>query len=166
MAKAYTNRAVYKLRRSFIVFVPERNTKYEKTPKSKAETRRNAPFRGIRVFQHVDDLTQIMWSKEEGDLANRSYNSVRMWAKEVRRSLHMQCSDKNALLEEGVKANIMNHGVDVGTDVTAGRRRATEKLCESEETGKSKAHRVSALSRVDNRCKKMGITGVMPTSMY
>ena len=29
MAKAYTNRSVDKLRRSFIVFVPERNTKYE-----------------------------------------------------------------------------------------------------------------------------------------
>ena len=92
----------------------------------------------------------------------------------------MQCSDKNAiipeglpasivqraLLEESVKVNIMNHGVDVGTDVTAGRRRATKKLREREEAGKNKAHRVSVLSRVDSRCKKMGITGVMPTSMY
>ena len=67
--------------------------------------------------------------KGEGDLADRSYNSVNMWAQEVRLALHMQCSDKNviipegmlanivqrALLEEGVKVNIMNHGVDVGT---------------------------------------------------
>ena len=87
----------------------------------------------------MDDLTQIMWSREEGDLANRSYNSVEMWAKKVRLSLHMQCSDKNviiprgmpasivqrALLEEGVKVSIMSHGVDVGTYVTAGRKRAT-----------------------------------------
>ena len=62
MAKAYTNRAVDKLRRSCIVFVRERNTKYETMPQNTAEARRNAPFRGIRVFQHVDDLTQIMWA--------------------------------------------------------------------------------------------------------
>ena len=115
---------------------------------------------GIRVFQHVDDHTQIMWAKEEGDLADRSYNSVRMWAKEVRLSFHMPCIDKNviipegmpasivqrALLEEGVKVGIMNHGVDVGTDVTAGRRRATQKLKEREEAGKNKANKVSVLS--------------------
>ena len=40
MAKAYTNRSVDKLRRSFIVFVPERNTQYESTPKKRAEARR------------------------------------------------------------------------------------------------------------------------------
>lgn len=79
MAKAYTIRAVDKLRRSSIIFVPEKNTKYEQSPKQRAEARKNAQCRGIRVFQHVD--TQVMWSKEEGDLANRSYNSVKMWAK-------------------------------------------------------------------------------------
>jgi len=76
-----------------------------------------------------------MWAKNVGELANRGYNSVRMWAQEVRMVLHMQCSGKNviipegvpasivqrALLEEGVKVDIMNHGVDVGTDVTAGK---------------------------------------------
>ena len=84
MAKAYTNRSVDKLRRSFIVFLPERNTKYENTPRRRAEARRKYHSRGgIRVFQHVDDLTQMMWSKDEGDLADRSYDSVRMWAQEV-----------------------------------------------------------------------------------
>ena len=79
MAKAYTNRSVDKLRRSFIVFLPERNTKYENTPRKRAEARKKDRFKGgIRVFQHVDDLTQMMWSKSEGDLADRSYKSVRM----------------------------------------------------------------------------------------
>ena len=93
-----------------------------------------------------------------------------MWAHEVRMALHMQCSDKNviipegvpasivqrALLEEGVKVDIMNYGVDVGTDVTAGKRRATKKLKEREQTGKEKTKRVSVLSRIDARCKTMG----------
>ena len=92
----------------------------------------------------------------------------------------MQCSDKNviipegmpvsivqrALFEEGVKASIMNHAVDVGTDVTAERRRATKKLKEREEAGKGKAKKVSVLSRIDPMCKALGMTGVMPASMY
>ena len=78
MATAYTNRSVDKLRRSFIAFLPERHTKYEKTPKTRAEARKKAHFKGgIRVFQHVDDLTQMMWAKNEAELANRGYNSVR-----------------------------------------------------------------------------------------
>ncbi len=36
MAKAYTNRSVDKLRRSFIVFVHGKNTKYEHTPKKES----------------------------------------------------------------------------------------------------------------------------------
>ena len=40
VAKAYTNRSVDKLRRSFIVFIPERNTKYENTPKQRAEAKK------------------------------------------------------------------------------------------------------------------------------
>ena len=101
MAKAYTNRSVDKLRRSFIVFLPERYTKYENTPRRRAEARNKCRFMGgIRIFQHVDDLTQIMWSKDEGDLADRSYNSVRMWDQEVRMALHMQCSDKNVIIPE------------------------------------------------------------------
>ena len=122
----------------------------------------------------------MMWSKDEGDLADRSYNSMRMRAQEVRMALHMQCSDKNviipegvpasivqrALLEEGGKVNIMNHGVDMGTDVTAGKRRSVTKLKEREQTGRKKAKSVSVLSRIDPRYKTMGKTGVMPTSTY
>ena len=101
IAKAYTNRSVDKLRRSFIVFLPTRNTKYESTPKKRAEARRRAHFKGgIRVFQHVDDLTQMMWAKSEAELADRGYNSVRMWAQEVKMALHMQCSDKNVIIPE------------------------------------------------------------------
>ena len=112
MAKAYTNRSVDKLRRSFIVFVFERNTKYENTPKKRAEARKKEQFKGgIRVFQHVDDLTQIMWAKSEGDLADRSYNAVRMWAQEVRPTLHMQCSDKNVSIPEGMLASIVQTGI-------------------------------------------------------
>ena len=110
--------------------------------------REDTQIRGIRVFQHVDDLAQVMWAKEEGDLANRSYNSVRMWAKDVRMALHMQSSGKNviipegmpasigqrALLEEGVKVSVENHGVDVGTDVAAGKKKAAKKLRERERT--------------------------------
>ena len=125
----------------------QQNTKSEKTQKARAEARKKAHFKGgIRVFQHVDDLTQMMWAQSDAELADRGYNSVRMGAQEVRMALHMQCSDKNviipegvpasivqrALLEEGVKVDIMNHGVDVGTDVVAGKRRATQKLTERE----------------------------------
>ena len=92
----------------------------------------------------------------------------------------MQCSDKNViipegmpasivqwgLLEEGVKVNIMNHGVDVGTDVTAGKRRVVTKLKESKHAGRSNAKRVSVLSNIDPICKALGKIGVMPTSMY
>ena len=95
-------------------------------------------------------------------------------------TFHMQCSDKNviipegmpasivqrALIEDGVKVDIMNHGVDVGTDVTAGKRRAITKLKEREQAGKSKAKKVSVLSRIGARCRTMGKTGVMPTSTY
>ena len=62
--------------------------------------------------------------------------------------------------------DIMSHGVDVGTDVTAGKRRATQKLKEREESGRKKANRVSILTRIDSRCKTMGRTGVMPTTTY
>ena len=73
---------------------------------------------------------------------------------------------QRALLEEGVKVDVMSHGVDVGTDVTAGKRRATHKLKEREENGRKKANRVSILTRIDGRCKTMGRTGVMPTTTY
>ena len=36
----------------------------------------------------------------------------------------------------------MNHGVDVGTDVRAGKRRAVTKVKEREQAGKKKAKRV------------------------
>ena len=39
MANAYTNRSVDKLRRSFIAFLPERNTKYEKNLKMESESK-------------------------------------------------------------------------------------------------------------------------------
>lgn len=101
MSKTYTNRSVDKLRGRFIVFLPERNTMYENTPRRRAEARNNYRFMGgTMVFQHVDVLTQIMWSKDEGDLADRSYNSVRMWAQDVRMALHMQCNDKNVIIPE------------------------------------------------------------------
>ena len=45
MAKAYTNRSVDKLRRSFIAFLPERSTKYEKTQKARAKAREKNHFR-------------------------------------------------------------------------------------------------------------------------
>ena len=171
MGKAYTNRSVDKLRRSFIVFLPTKNTKYEKTPKARAEARKKAQFKGgIRVFQHADDLTQMMWAKSEAELADRGYNSVRIWAQEVRMALRMQCSDKNviipegvpasivqrALFEEGVKVDIMIHGVDVGIDVTAGKRRATQKLKEREQHGRKKANRVSVLARIDEKVQGHG----------
>ena len=41
MAKAYTNPSVDKLRRCFIVFLPERNTRYESTQRRRAEARTN-----------------------------------------------------------------------------------------------------------------------------
>ena len=88
----------------------------------------------------------------------------------------MQCSDKNVIIpegmpasivqSEGVKVNIMNHGVDVGADVTAGKRRDTTEPKGREQAGKSKARKVSVLSTIDPRCKAMGMTGVIPTSMY
>ena len=67
MARAYTNRSVDKLRRSFIVFLPEWDNTYENTPRRRAEARREAHFKeGIRVFQDADDQTQIMWAKKDG----------------------------------------------------------------------------------------------------
>ena len=33
---------------------------------------------GIRVYQHVDDLTQVMWAKHEDQLAGNAYKSVRV----------------------------------------------------------------------------------------
>ena len=62
----------------------------------RVEANKKYPEGRHTVFQHVDDLTQIMWSKKESELASRGYDSVRMWAKEVRRVLHMQCSDKTS----------------------------------------------------------------------
>ena len=70
------------------------------------------------------------------------------------------------MLAEGVKVNILNHGVDVGTDVTAGKRRAVTKLKEREQAGKKKAKRVSVLATIDARCNALGKAGVIPTSMY
>ena len=69
-------------------------------------------------------------------------------------------------MRKGVKVDSMNHGVDVGTDVIAGKRRATQKLKEREQHVKKKANRVSVLARIDERCRAMGRTGVMPTSTY
>jgi len=46
MAKAYTNRSVDKLRRSFIAFLRTINTKDEKTPKERAEAKKKGPLQG------------------------------------------------------------------------------------------------------------------------
>ena len=65
---------------------------------------------------------------------------------------------QRALLEEGVNVSIENHGVDVGTDVTAGRKRDVRKLKEREHVGAKKARRVSVLGKIDRRAKVLGVT--------
>ena len=112
MAKAYTNRSVDKLRRSFIAFLPTKIRNTRRRPKQERKLGKKAHFKGgIRVFQHVDDLTQMMWAKNEAELANRGYNSVGMWAQEVRMALHMRCSDKNVIIPEGVPASIVQRAL-------------------------------------------------------
>ena len=85
MAKAYTNRHVDMLRRSFIVSLPLQIPK-GCTVKQEAAIRLNHKFIGnMRVFQHVDDLTQVMWAKNEDELASRAYDSVTMWGESRKR---------------------------------------------------------------------------------
>ena len=93
----------------------------------------------------MDDLTQVLWAKSEKELASKAFDSVKMWAIAVREQMHMKCSDKNiiipegiparaaqrALIEQGVIVKIEAHGVDVGTDVTAGQKRNAKQLKET-----------------------------------
>ena len=64
-----------------------------------------------------------MWAELEKDVAARGYESVRMWPREVRRTLHMRFTDnviipegmlaraaQRALLEDGVNVSIESHG--------------------------------------------------------
>ena len=90
MAKAYTNRHVDLLRRSFIVSLPLKIPK-GCTTKQEAATRLKHKFKGnMRISQHVEDLTQVMWAKNEDELASKAYDSVTMWAKAVRENMHMK----------------------------------------------------------------------------
>ena len=128
----------------------------------------------MRVFQHVDDLTQVMWAKDEDELASKAYDSVTMWAKAVRENMHMKCSDKNiiipegmparvaqrALLHQGFEVRIEAHGVDVGTDVTGGLQRDTKKLKERSNAAGKRARRVNTLAKHDGRACVLGKTGV------
>ena len=65
-----------------------------------------------------------------------------------------------------MKVSIENHGVDVGTDVTAGRKRDVRKFKERENAGAKRARRVSALGKIDRRTKMMGIIAVKPVHGY
>ena len=94
------------------------------------------------MYQHVDDLTQVMWARSESELAGRAYVPAKSWAQTVRLRQQMTCSEKNviippgmparaaqrALLEQGVRVDIEKHGVDVGTDVIRGQSRDAQKL--------------------------------------
>ena len=180
MAKAYTNRHVDRLRRSFVVSLPIHVPK-GCSAKQEANIRMAHKFKGgMRVFQHVDDLTQVMWAKSEKELASKAFDSVKMWAIAVREHLHMKCSDKNviipegiparaaqrALLDEGVLVSIEAHGVDVGTDVTAGQKRNAQKLKERSNAAGKRARRIDKLTKLEKRACVLGKTGVAPAQDY
>ena len=87
MAKAYTNREVDGLRRSSIVTMSQKKAF---GVKMKASVKWRKLFEGgICLFQHADDLTQVMWARGDKDLASRAHDSAKEWAKTVREKLHM-----------------------------------------------------------------------------
>ena len=62
---------------------------------------------------------------------------------------------QKALLEEGAHVRIEAHGVDVGTDVTAGPSRNAEMLKQRSDAAAKRAHRVSDLTELDRTSSKL-----------
>ena len=136
LAKAYTNDSVDGLRKNFTVHLPD--IVFRGTARCKAMARiKHLRVGGIRVYQHVDDLTQVMWARSDEDLASAAYESAREWVQQVHLGLSMECITKHvilppgiparvaqrALLEFGLEVTIAAHGVDVGVDITGGHGR-------------------------------------------
>ena len=101
LAKCYTNRFVEGLRFSFHASLPKpaRRGTHKENAAAELRSRKHA---GLRVFQHVDDLTQIMWAGDDQELAARAYTAAKDWAIVVRDKLHMECSDKNVIIPPGM----------------------------------------------------------------
>ena len=97
LAKCYTNRFVRGLRESFYVELPTAAHKGTHKQNAAAELRRRKKS-GMRVFQHVDDLTQIMWAGDDKELAAKAHSAAKDWAIVVREMLKMECSDKNVII--------------------------------------------------------------------
>ena len=93
LAKCYTNRFVDGLRLSFHASLPKsaRQGAHKQNAAAELRGRKHA---GMRVFQHVDDLTQIMWAGDDQELAARAYTAAKDWAIVVRDKLHMECTVK------------------------------------------------------------------------
>ena len=70
------------------------------------------------------------------------------------------------LQADELKVTISACGVDVGTNITGGHRRAKKKLGERIATAKRRAIKVDELTRVNKKCRRMGTTGVAKAHSY
>ena len=169
LAKGYTNRSVDRLREDLIDdgvqeerkddnndSCAHRNYNKESDDKSMVDDMFKP---GTKVYQHVDDLSQLMWHDSDAELAKSAAPIVKQWAIDIRDKLKMECSDKNviippgmparvvqkALLEQGVVVRIAAHGKDVGVDVTAGKKKKTKTLKDRANAATKRARNINEL---------------------
>ena len=91
---------------------------------------------GSSVHQHVNDLTQPVWTKGQKWLGRIAVKTARRWYKEAGR-LKIHIAIKTIIMPRyeaadevqahlkllGLDVKVGDHGVDVGVDCTAGKTR-------------------------------------------
>ena len=73
---------------------------------------------------------------------------------------------QRAPLEEGVLVSIEAHGVDAGTDITAGFNRTPKKSRQRCDATTKRPKRIIELTKVDRRATELGRTGIDPAQFY
>lgn len=168
LARIYTQRAVDKVRALF----PEGGT-------SPSVEHPGFNWFGSRIYQHVDDLTQVIWAPASSMLAAMGAESALAWLEQAD-NLGIEVSSKSCivpdvpaahyvrhrLLTKGLAVSVKKHAVDVGTDTTSGSGRKDNKLRSRGGTAASKAARAAVLAGVDPRAKLLSTTNVKPTQQY
>jgi hypothetical protein len=136
-------------------------------------------FLEVTLYQHVDDMTNLVKPESEGQLAITAIRYA-MAFKEQTDKLKLTISNKTMVVPDnehtqkiarvlnraGIPMKTAAKGVDIGVDTSSGTVRTTAKQAERVREGKRRANRAETLAKVDHRAKLLGLTNINPAQAH
>ena len=135
----------------------------------------NANHPAIDLYQHVDDMTNLVKGSSESNIVEETVSYIRDFAAEASR-LKIEISEKSTILpankftkricrianREGIQLSVAASGVDIGVDTAAGSRRTTKQQRKRIQTARRRAKRALVIAKADKRARKLATTNIKP----